>query len=101
MAYIVGHKEFYGREFIITPAILIPRPESEDIITVLKKLLSSTTYHLLPTRLVDVGTGCGCLGITAKLEFPSLDVSIIDISTDALKVACLLYTSPSPRDGLL
>ncbi|HZJ34414.1 MAG TPA: peptide chain release factor N(5)-glutamine methyltransferase [Candidatus Angelobacter sp.] len=87
MAYIVGHKEFYGREFIITPAILIPRPESEDIITVLKKLLSSTTYHLLPTRLVDVGTGCGCLGITAKLEFPSLDVSIIDISTDALKVA--------------
>ena len=87
MAYIVGHKEFYGREFIVTPATLIPRPESESIIELLKKILPPTTYHLPPTKLVDIGTGCGCLGITAKLEFPALDVTLTDISADALKAA--------------
>jgi len=87
IAYIVGHKEFYEREFIVTPATLIPRPESEDIINVLKKLLQSTTYQMPPAQLIDVGTGCGCLGITAKLEFPFLDVTLIDISNDALKIA--------------
>lgn len=86
IAYIIGHKEFYGREFIVTPATLIPRPESEDIITALKILLP-TTYYLPSTKLLDVGTGCGCLGITAKLEFPSIGVTLIDISNDALKVA--------------
>ncbi len=87
IAYIVGHKEFYGRDFIVTPATLIPRSESESIIELLKKILPSTTYHIPPTKLVDIGTGCGCLGITAKLEFPALDVTLTDISADALKVA--------------
>jgi len=87
IAYIVGHKEFYGRQFIVSPATLIPRPESEDIITTLKQLLSSTTYPLASTKLVDVGTGSGCLGITAKLEFPKLDVTLTDISIEALDIA--------------
>lgn len=87
VAYIIGYKEFYGRRFIVTTATLIPRPESEDIITILKEILPYTTYHLPPTRLVDVGTGSGCLGITAKLEFPSLDVTLIDISPHALNIA--------------
>jgi len=87
IAYIFGNKEFYGREFLVTSDTLIPRPESEDIINVLKKFLLSPTYYLLPTKLVDIGTGCGCLGITAKLEFPSLDITLLDISADALKVA--------------
>ena len=87
IAYIIGRKEFYGRQFTVTPATLIPRPESEDIITILKEILLATTYHLPSARLVDVGTGSGCLGITAKLEFPNLGVTLIDISDEALKIA--------------
>ena len=89
IAYIVGYKEFYGRCFSVTTDTLIPRPESEDIINLLKRTLPSTTYHLSPTtlRLIDVGTGSGCLGITAKLEFPELKVTLTDISPPALEVA--------------
>lgn len=88
LAYIIGHKEFYGRRFEVTPATLIPRPESEAIIDVLKDLLPNTKALFDEgKRLVDVGTGSGCLGITAKLEFPELDVTLADISKHALNVA--------------
>jgi release factor glutamine methyltransferase len=88
IAYIIGHKEFYGRRFRVTPATLIPRPESETIITILKELTAGTIPLLKDTspKLVDVGTGSGCLGITAKLEIPELDVTLLDISKHALKV---------------
>lgn len=88
LAYITGHKEFYRRQFTVSPATLIPRPESEAIIETLKELLPDTAA--LPgfsKRLVDVGTGSGCLGITAKLEFPELDVTLLDTSRHALTVA--------------
>lgn len=88
LAYITGHKEFYGRRFIVNPSVLIPRPESETIIEILKELLPNT--KALPghtKRLVDIGTGSGCLGITAKLEFPELEVTLTDISRHALTVA--------------
>jgi release factor glutamine methyltransferase len=89
VAYIVGHKEFYGRLFRVNPSTLIPRPESETIITILKELTvqSSLSLHNTVPRLVDVGTGTGCLGITAKLEVPELEVTLLDISRHALKVA--------------
>ena len=89
IAYIIGHKEFYGRLFKVTPSTLIPRPESEMIITILKELLprSHSLIQAAPKRLVDVGTGSGCLGITAKLEFPELDVTLLDVSNHALTVA--------------
>jgi len=84
IAYIVGHKEFYGRLFRVTPATLIPRPESEAIITILRELIEQNKFP--EQRLVDVGTGSGCLGITAKLEFPQLHTTLIDISQHALTV---------------
>lgn len=82
IAYIIGHKEFYGRSFKVTPVTLIPRPESEALIELLKK-------HVGPnnTILIDVGTGSGCLGITAKLELPGAAVTLADISRYALSVA--------------
>lgn len=83
IAYIIGHKEFYGRLFRVTPATLIPRPESEMIITLLKEYATDHTVR----ELVDVGTGSGCLGITAKRELPEAHVSLIDTSRHALKVA--------------
>lgn len=88
IAYIIGHKEFYGRLFKVTPATLIPRPESETIISVLKTSVGNRR-QLFPEklRLVDIGTGSGVLGITAKLEFPEFDVTLLDLSNYALKVA--------------
>lgn len=89
LAYIIGHKEFYGRRFDVTPAVLIPRPESEQMIELLKEVLPAT--EPLPgtpaKRLVDIGSGSGALGITAKLECPALDVTLLDISRPALAVA--------------
>ena len=87
IAYIVGHKEFYGRLFKVTPATLIPRPESETILELLKKYLTQQAILPARKRLIDVGTGSGCLGISAKLEFPELDVTLADISRHALVVA--------------
>lgn len=89
IAYIIGHKEFYGRRFNVTTATLVPRPESETMIDLLKEVVGNNT-SLLPQstlRLVDVGTGCGVLGITAKLEFPEFDVTLTDNSRHALNVA--------------
>lgn len=90
IAYIIGHKEFYGRTFKVTPATLIPRPESEEIIHQLSTLLDKKFTPIAPEktlRLVDVGTGSGCLGITAKLEWPQLRVTLIDKSKAALAIA--------------
>lgn len=88
IAYIVGHKDFYGRRFKTTPAALIPRPESESMIELLKSIMPETLPLVKDNRkLVDVGTGTGCLGITAKLEWPELDVTLIDVSTQALNLA--------------
>lgn len=88
IAYIIGHKEFYGRLFRVTPATLIPRPESETIIELLKELQPKNELLLKThSRLIDVGTGSGCLGISAKLELPRLDVTLSDVSRHALNVA--------------
>lgn len=84
VAYIIGHKYFYGRRFVVTPATLIPRPESEALIGLLKDFV---TEHPNAKRLVDIGTGSGCLGITAKLELPQLDVTLLDTSKRALTIA--------------
>jgi release factor glutamine methyltransferase len=78
IAYIIGHKEFYGRKFQVTTATLIPRPESETLIDMLRDLLpkNQPLFSEQKIRLVDVGTGSGNLGITAKLEFPELHVTL-------------------------
>ena len=82
IAYIVGHKWFYGRLFKVSPATLIPRPESEVLIELLNTYITQDMK-----TLIDVGTGSGCLGITAKLEHPQLTVTLSDISRHALSVA--------------
>lgn len=84
LAYIVGHKEFYGRRFTVTPSVLVPRPESE---TLVEWLLELTADEITPKKLIDVGSGSGILGITAKLERPHLDVLLTDIDAKALAVA--------------
>ncbi len=79
LAYILGKAWFYGRTFEVTPDVLIPRPESEDFIDILK--------NIKPKSLADIGTGSGCLAVSAKLELPSCRVTATDISNNALMVA--------------
>ncbi len=81
VAYIIGHKEFYGRRFRVTPDTLIPRPESEALINLAKKY--ATGAH----HAIDVGTGSGCLGVTLALELPKLSMTVSDTSKKALAVA--------------
>ena len=85
LAYLTGHKEFYGRDFIVNSHVLIPRPESEQIIESLKSLVSDNSHQV--RNLIDIGTGSGCLAITAKLELPGLTVAASDIDQQALMVA--------------
>lgn len=101
LAYIIGSKEFYGRLFLVNESVLIPRPESESMIEVLKEVMSGkwmvdsrqmsapkppTPNPSLPT-IYDIGTGSGCLAITVKLELPHTTVIATDISPEALRVA--------------
>ena len=83
LAYITGFKEFYGRNFAVTPDVLVPRPESESFIELLKELRTTERVH----NLLDMGTGCGILAITAKLEQLDLYITATDTSKAALKVA--------------
>lgn len=83
LAYIVGSKEFYGREFLVNNDVLIPRPESEAIIELLMRF--SETHEI--NTVIDIGTGSGCLAITAALLLPKTHITASDISPDALKVA--------------
>lgn len=84
LAYILGYKEFYGRNFVVSPAVLVPRPESEDVVSLFLQL---TMDEISPKTLIDVGTGSGCLGITIALERPNIAVILSDISKRALQIA--------------
>ena len=81
MAYLLGEREFYGRVFQVTPAVLIPRPETE--------LLVETVMQYLPQggRVWDVGTGSGIIAITTALERRDAQVHASDISAEALDIA--------------
>lgn len=78
--YIIGKAPFYGRDFTVTPQVLIPRPETEVIIQVLQK-------GPPPTTILDLGTGSGCLAATAGLLYPGAEVLAVDSSTAALALA--------------
>ncbi|MEQ1756584.1 MAG: peptide chain release factor N(5)-glutamine methyltransferase [Micropepsaceae bacterium] len=83
VAYILGRWEFWSLDFEVTPAVLIPRPDTETIVeTALKEL-----KHNPPKRILDLGTGSGCLLISLLTEWPDATGVGIDISPDALAVA--------------
>jgi len=82
LAYIRGHVEFYGRTFAVTPHTLIPRPETEAMIGTLKTLDLEPGLHVR-----DIGTGSGCIAITAALELPHTHVSGSDIDPACVVVA--------------
>jgi release factor glutamine methyltransferase len=86
VAYIRGRQEFYGRDFIVSPAVLIPRPESELLIDEALLLLPALGASRQLT-VIDIGTGSGCLAVTLAIEHASARYIATDISADALDVA--------------
>ena len=85
VAYIVGHKEFYSLSFEVTPSVLIPRPETEHV--VVEALESAKTITADPIRIIDVGTGSGCVSIAVAKHLKSAIIAATDISADAIVVA--------------
>ncbi|MGH9510611.1 MAG: peptide chain release factor N(5)-glutamine methyltransferase [Terriglobales bacterium] len=92
--YITGHQEFWGMDFLVSPAVLIPRPETEHVIeAVLDRVgrppLRQTQGKLSPAtvRIVDVGTGSGCIAVALAKELPQAEIHATDISATALEVA--------------
>jgi len=83
IAYILGEKEFYSRSFIVTPDVLIPRPETEILVEEALKIINNIPY---PTVL-DVGTGSGCIAVTIACEAGNAQNFATDISFEALMVA--------------
>jgi len=83
VAYILGHRDFYGRRFKVTPAVLIPRPDTE---TLVEHALACVPEEA-PCRVLDVGTGSGAIAVTIAAERPLALVTATDISEDALMIA--------------
>ena len=109
LAYIVGEKEFYGRKFRVDARVLIPRPETEtlvdlvrervqgaardlrqlatDFATVSRQRQSASRQGAQTGRILEIGTGSGCLAVTLALELPEAEVVATDVSAEALRVA--------------
>ncbi|WP_295336605.1 peptide chain release factor N(5)-glutamine methyltransferase [Flavobacterium sp.] len=84
--YILGETEFYGLPFLVNESVLIPRPETEELVSL---ILKSTKYEVRSTKLsiLDIGTGSGCIPIALKQNLPEAEVYAIDVSEKALAMA--------------
>lgn len=82
--YILGETEFYGLKFLVNENVLIPRPETEELVELIVSSFKSQTSKL---RILDIGTGSGCIPISLKKNLPHAEVFAIDVSKKALEVA--------------
>src|SRR5271156_4630513 len=80
VAYILGHKEFYSLDFEVTPAVLIPRPETEFVVGAALEFIASKP----DARVLDIGTGSGAIAIAIAVNAPSARIITVDISADAI-----------------
>jgi len=83
VAYIVGHKEFYSLDFEVNPAVLIPRPETEFVVSAALECVAGKAG----ARVLDIGTGSGAIAIAIAVNAPSVRITTVDISDDAITVA--------------
>lgn len=91
--YIIGHTEFYGLKFKVNPAVLIPRPETEELVEWILSVCNSRfvaenqNISQSSINIIDIGTGSGCIAIALKKHLPKAYVSAVDISSAALATA--------------
>jgi release factor glutamine methyltransferase len=86
--YITGHQEFWGLDFVVSPPVLIPRPETEHLVeTVVELAREHQQQPAAKLKIVDVGTGSGCVALALANELPFAEIYATDISADALEVA--------------
>jgi len=86
--YITGHQEFWGLDLLVSPAVLIPRPETEHVVETVLELVREYPFEG-PGRLklLDVGTGSGCIALALASELPHAEIHACDISDEALEIA--------------
>lgn len=107
LAYIVGEKEFYGRKFRVDARVLVPRPETETLVDLVRERIhgsvrdlrqfatdfatvsrqSASRQEASAGRILEIGTGSGCLAVTLALELPEMEVMATDVDAEALRVA--------------
>jgi release factor glutamine methyltransferase len=85
--YIIGKAHFMGMDFTVNEAVLIPRPETEDLLRLILSDLNTTPPQSNPLQVLDIGTGTGCIAIVLAKMLPAAAVCAIDISENALEVA--------------
>ena len=84
LQYVLGETEFYGLPFRVNPSVLIPRPETEELVDWILKTINPLSGRV---RLLDIGTGSGCIPIALKKNVPNASIFAVDISTVALETA--------------
>jgi release factor glutamine methyltransferase len=88
MQYILGNAWFYGNKFIVTPDTLIPRSETEELVElILNTVANDKVFDNSNPKIIDIGTGSGCIAISLKLNLPHADVWALDKSSAALAIA--------------
>ena len=87
LPYILGHWEFFGMDFLLTPDVLIPRPETEMVVEHAIAWLNESIEGEEKKRVIDVGTGSGCIAIALAVHHPSISITATDLSPAALEVA--------------
>ncbi len=83
--YLLGETTFFGRTFSVTPSVLIPRPETEELVELVTTDFNAASCR--PLRILDIGTGSGCLAVSLAAIYPHTEVFAMDISAEALEVA--------------
>lgn len=87
VAYLVGSKEFFSLDFAVSPAVLVPRPETEGLVVRALDLCKERPADQPPPRIIDVGTGSGAIAVTLAKQLPAAEIVATDISAAALAVA--------------
>ena len=98
VAYLVGHKEFMGLDFIVTPSVLVPNPDTEVLV---QRAVELAREAGRPFRVADVGTGSGCIAIAIAHYAPNVDVVASDVSKEALDVAARNVAAHALGDRVL